>query len=130
MFYIHGPRGCGISCNDALNGRFAGLQDPDALVECPRSMMLRVMWPDYEPWSATILLHPGTSRADLAMCVSLYAQRFLDESLTKCLRDDTRWRLGPGAITLSDLELVGLQPVTARDWQVHFRVRQATLQAV
>ncbi|EKM54989.1 uncharacterized protein PHACADRAFT_255260, partial [Phanerochaete carnosa HHB-10118-sp] len=128
MFYVYGPRGCGISCFDALNGRFAELQDPDVLVECPRSMILRIMWPDYEPWSASILLHSGTSRADLAMCVSLYTQTFINESLTKCLRADTRWRLGPGAITLSNLELVGLQPVAARDWQVHFRVRQVAPQ--
>ncbi|EKM54984.1 uncharacterized protein PHACADRAFT_255247 [Phanerochaete carnosa HHB-10118-sp] len=124
MFNVLGPRGCGISCLDALNEQFAELQDSDDIIECQRCVVLRIMWPDYEPWSVPILLHSTTTRAELAMRVSSYTQTFLDESLAKCLRPDTRWRLGPGAITLSDLELVGLQPVAVRDWQVHFRVRQ------
>ncbi|EKM55002.1 uncharacterized protein PHACADRAFT_255288 [Phanerochaete carnosa HHB-10118-sp] len=123
MFNVFGPRGCGINCLDALNERFAELQDLNDIIECQRNMILRIMWPDYEPWSVPILLHSTTTRAELAMRVSSCTQTFLDESLAKCLRTDTRWRLGPGAIMLSDLELIGLQPVAARDWQIHFRVR-------
>ncbi|EKM54978.1 uncharacterized protein PHACADRAFT_208517 [Phanerochaete carnosa HHB-10118-sp] len=123
MFYVSDPRGCGISCLDVFSGRFTKLKDPDDLIECQRSMTLRILWPDYEPWSASILLPASTTRADLATRISFYTQTFLNGLSTKCLRPSTRWRLGPDAITFSDLELVGVQPVAAQDWQVHFRVR-------
>ncbi|EKM54979.1 uncharacterized protein PHACADRAFT_195008 [Phanerochaete carnosa HHB-10118-sp] len=119
MFNVLGQRGCGINCLDALNERFSELQNSNDIIECYGCMALRIM-----PWSVSIHFHSGTTWADLAMRVSSYTQTFLDESLTKYLGPDTRWRLGPGAITLFDLELVGLQPVAVRDWQVHFRVRQ------
>ncbi|GJE96379.1 kinase-like domain-containing protein [Phanerochaete sordida] len=122
MFNVQGRHGCGISCAEVFHGRFVELQDPETLIECPRAMVLRIMWPGYEPWSATIM-HTETTRKNLAMSVSVHTHVFFNRAVGRCLRQDIRWKLGPGAIAFSDLELVGLQPVGVQDWQAHFRVR-------
>ncbi|EKM54983.1 uncharacterized protein PHACADRAFT_255241 [Phanerochaete carnosa HHB-10118-sp] len=126
MFYVRGPQGCGINCSDALDEQFAELQGPNDVIQCPPAVVLRVLWPDHEPWSASVHLNPSPTRAQLAKLVSFHAQTFVAETWAKPVTTDTRWKLGPGALTVPDLELVGLQPVTSQDWQVHFRVQQVT----
>lgn len=41
IFYVKGPRGCGINCVDARNGWFGDLTEPDAVVACNPHMQLR-----------------------------------------------------------------------------------------
>ena len=48
----------------------------------------------------------------------------MQESQNHPLKQGSRWQIGPGYITIDDLELVGLQPVAVGNWQVHLRVRE------
>ncbi|EKM49134.1 uncharacterized protein PHACADRAFT_265805 [Phanerochaete carnosa HHB-10118-sp] len=43
MFYVSDLRGCGISCPDALNGRFAELKDANEIIECQSFAFLRIL---------------------------------------------------------------------------------------
>ena len=104
MFYVKGPRGCGINCKDALEQRFGELLSPYDNVDCLQTMNLwilvsystscrqntlmnTVQWPDYEPWSCPMTPKGSSSstvvtRWSLAAHVSRCVQWFIDVSVT------------------------------------------------
>ncbi|KAH9840222.1 uncharacterized protein C8Q71DRAFT_746403 [Rhodofomes roseus] len=133
MFYLQNPQRCGITLQDALNGKFMDLmgRDDHMFINRGPSVSIRLMWPGYAPWSRQIPTRDFRSppqpitKAKLAKNVAKTVQRFIHDMEQRPMEEDANpvWRVGAGHIQLQDLTLVGLQHVSMGSWQAYVVLR-------
>ncbi|KAH9933290.1 uncharacterized protein B0H18DRAFT_982896 [Fomitopsis serialis] len=132
MFFLQNSQRCGISLQDALNGRFMNLagRDDHMFVNRGPSVSIRLMWPGYAPWSRQIPTRDfrtppqPITRAKLAKNVAKTIQRFIQDMEQRPMEEDARpeWRVGSAHIQLHHLTLVGLQHVSMGSWQAYVAI--------